>query len=108
MKKEIVQKIVAWRSREGKLLCERCAFDPERLEPLTRRWDAGDEECFMCELCLKVYNRHVDREKMKKVYYNYGDQCWYINGIAQRCGHSEDVDCTCYGKIHEGEMDPIY
>ena len=59
-----MKRVAAWRdSRKGRLLCEKCASDPNNFEKITRRWPKRKEECFMCELCLKVYNRHVDREK---------------------------------------------
>jgi hypothetical protein len=47
----------------------------------------------------------MNEEKDGKIIngYDYKNQCWIINGIIQRCGHPEAMDCGCYGKIHEGE-----
>lgn len=41
-------------------------------------------------------------------YYNYEKQCWYEDGIVKRCHHPEEMDCKCYGKLHEYEMDKNY
>ena len=35
--------------------------------------------------------------------FDYINQCWIQDGIIQRCGHPENMDCNCYGKAHEGE-----
>jgi hypothetical protein len=35
--------------------------------------------------------------------YDYDNQAWYMNGVYVRCGHPEDMDCGCYGKLHQGE-----
>lgn len=35
--------------------------------------------------------------------FDYDNQCWVIEGLVQRCGHPETMDCQCYGKIHAGE-----
>ena len=35
--------------------------------------------------------------------FDYENQCWLVDGIIQRCGHPEGMDCNCYGKAHEGE-----
>jgi len=38
--------------------------------------------------------------------YDYKNQAWVIDGKYQRCGHPENMDCTCYGKEHENEETP--
>lgn len=35
--------------------------------------------------------------------YDYKNQAWVREGIYQRCGHPEGMDCGCYGKTHQGE-----
>lgn len=35
--------------------------------------------------------------------YDYQNQAWIVNGRYVRCNHPDDVDCQCYGKLHEGE-----
>ena len=35
--------------------------------------------------------------------YDYEKQVWVLNGVYQRCGHPEDMNCGCYGKAHAGE-----
>jgi len=35
--------------------------------------------------------------------YDYDKQTWVREGKYIRCGHPEDMDCKCYGKIHAGE-----
>ena len=35
--------------------------------------------------------------------YDYDRQAWVRNGLYVRCGHPEQMNCGCYGRIHEGE-----
>lgn len=35
--------------------------------------------------------------------YDYHNQAWVLDGVYQRCGHPEEMDCDCYGRIHAGE-----
>ena len=35
--------------------------------------------------------------------YDYDNQAWVEDGKYIRCGHPEDMDCQCYGRLHEGE-----
>ena len=35
--------------------------------------------------------------------YDYINQAWVIKGIYQKCGHPENMDCNCYGKINQGK-----
>lgn len=37
--------------------------------------------------------------------FDYERQVWIIEGIVQRCGHPETVNCGCYGKSHAGERE---
>lgn len=32
---------------------------------------------------------------MKKIEFNYDLQVWIVDGIIQRCGHPESMDCGC-------------
>jgi hypothetical protein len=41
--------------------------------------------------------------KKPEYQYDYENQAWLKDGKYIRCGHSQDVDCQCYGKLHEGE-----
>lgn len=34
--------------------------------------------------------------------YDYTHQAWVKDGQYVRCGHLDD--CTCYGRLHEGEQ----
>ena len=36
--------------------------------------------------------------------YDYKNQAWVINGVYVACNHPFDLDCSCYGKEHEGEI----
>ena len=36
--------------------------------------------------------------------YDYDKQAWVLRGKYVRCGHPEEMDCKCYGKIHEGDI----
>lgn len=35
--------------------------------------------------------------------YDYINQAWVKDGKYIRCGHPDDMDCDCYGRLHEGE-----
>lgn len=35
--------------------------------------------------------------------YDYENQSWIVEGKYIRCGHPEEMDCECFGKIHEGQ-----
>jgi hypothetical protein len=39
----------------------------------------------------------------KEMSFDYEKQVWIAQGVYQRCGHPESMDCRCYGKIHAGE-----
>jgi len=36
--------------------------------------------------------------------FDYTNQAWVIDGKYVTCGHSINMNCGCYGRIHEGEM----
>ena len=36
-------------------------------------------------------------------YYDYERQAWVQDGRYVRCGHPEDMNCGCYGRLHAGE-----
>ena len=36
--------------------------------------------------------------------YDYKNQAWVKDGVYVRCGHPEEMDCGCYGRLHEGEQ----
>jgi hypothetical protein len=35
--------------------------------------------------------------------FDYQNQAWVVDGKYVKCGHSETMRCSCYGRIHEGE-----
>ena len=35
--------------------------------------------------------------------FDYTNQAWYSKGVYIRCGHPENINCNCYGKLHAGE-----
>lgn len=39
-----------------------------------------------------------------KPVYDYTNQAWTVDGQYVRCGHPESMNCTCYGKLHAGEI----
>lgn len=41
------------------------------------------------------------------VQFDYENQAWVENGVYIRCGHPENTNCQCYGRIHEGEQSRI-
>ena len=36
--------------------------------------------------------------------FDYTKQAWVIGGKYVKCSHPEDMNCNCYGKVHEGEL----
>jgi len=36
--------------------------------------------------------------------YDYERQAWVRAGRYLRCGHPHEMDCGCYGRVHEGEV----
>ena len=36
--------------------------------------------------------------------YDYQNQAWVVNGVYQRCGHPDSMNCQCFGRSHEGEQ----
>ena len=36
--------------------------------------------------------------------YDYKNQCWVTNGLIEKCGHPEEMECDCYGRTHQGEQ----
>ena len=37
-------------------------------------------------------------------YFDYDNQCWIVGGKVERCGHPENMNCGCYGRLHAGEI----
>jgi hypothetical protein len=35
--------------------------------------------------------------------FDYDVQAWYADGVYIRCGHPDEMNCQCYGRLHEGE-----
>jgi len=38
-----------------------------------------------------------------KLSFDYEKQVWIKNGVYQNCGHKQEMDCRCFGRIHSGE-----
>ena len=36
--------------------------------------------------------------------FDYENQCWIVDGVIQRCGHTDEMKCSCFGRIHAGEV----
>lgn len=49
----------------------------------------------------------ADSKLKGKTEYDYINQCWVVDDVIQGCVHSDDVNCNCYGKKHEGEKSKI-
>ena len=39
--------------------------------------------------------------------FDYHNQSWVIEGKYVRCGHPENMDCGCYGRLNEGKKTTI-
>ena len=39
-----------------------------------------------------------------EVFFDYEKQTWVEDGRYVRCGHPENMQCSCYGRLHEGEQ----
>jgi hypothetical protein len=35
--------------------------------------------------------------------FDYDNQAWIANDKYTRCGHPDEMNCQCYGRLHEGE-----
>lgn len=35
--------------------------------------------------------------------FDYDLQVWVADGVIQRCGHPDSMDCQCLAKIHAGK-----
>lgn len=35
--------------------------------------------------------------------FDYKNQAWVKDGVYLRCGHPTEMDCFCFGRLHEGE-----
>ena len=35
--------------------------------------------------------------------YDYKNQAWVVDGKYVKCGHPAEMNCKCFGKLHEGE-----
>lgn len=42
-------------------------------------------------------------EGVKRSAFDYTNQAWVVDGAYIRCGHPEEMDCKCFGKLHVGE-----
>ena len=38
-------------------------------------------------------------------HYNYTNQAWVIGGRYIDCSHPTSMDCSCYGRVHAGELE---
>lgn len=38
------------------------------------------------------------------VWYDYKNQAWVRNGKYQSCAHPDEMQCMCYGRLHDGEI----
>lgn len=38
-----------------------------------------------------------------EIRYDYDRQAWVVDGKYESCGHPENMDCNCWGKLHAGE-----
>jgi hypothetical protein len=36
--------------------------------------------------------------------YDYQNQAWVTDGRYDSCAHPREMHCTCYGRIHAGEL----
>lgn len=57
---------------------------------------------------MRMSTDHFDKHGNLINGYDYDKQCWVIDGVIQRCGHPEDMDCGCYGREHEGELTNLF
>jgi len=45
-----------------------------------------------------------DAKQMTNEFYDYKNQAWVVNGKYIKCNHPDEMNCNCYGKLHEGEI----
>jgi hypothetical protein len=64
-----------------------------------------------CILCgIQVHGTLGDLETHQATHvetqYDYDNQAWIVNGVYAKCYHPKDMNCSCYGTLHEGEKAP--
>ena len=50
-------------------------------------------------------NEYIDNKLWNG--YDYDNQAWVQYGRYLRCGHPDNMDCQCYGKLHAGEKTTV-
>ena len=45
----------------------------------------------------------IDKHNRLTTGYDYTNQAWVKNGKYVRCGHPDNMGCSCYGKLNEGK-----
>ena len=53
-------------------------------------------------LSLSMNGTLTTEDTMSHPLYSYEMQCWVVDNIVQRCGHPENMDCTCFGRHWQG------
>ena len=61
--------------------------------------------CLRGKMTRVLDNYYVNRRLMDG--YDYKNQAWVQDGKYIRCGHPENMNCECYGRLHEGEETDI-
>ena len=54
--------------------------------------------------------RHSTNEYKNNRLYNgfdYENQAWVLSGRYIDCGHPDNMNCGCYGRLHIGETPPV-
>ena len=44
------------------------------------------------------------KETPQSITFDYVNQAWIVNGHYIRCGHPDNMQCDCYGRLHQGEL----
>jgi len=46
----------------------------------------------------------ITTTRIESIAYDREREAWIINGRYARCNHPASMNCTCYGRLHEGEL----
>jgi hypothetical protein len=46
-----------------------------------------------------------DKLYLDERHYDYDNQAWVVNGRYKSCAHPGAMNCQCYGRLHQGELE---
>ncbi len=44
---------------------------------------------------------------MSDIEFDYLNQAWIVDGRYVNCGHPENMNCGCFGRLHANQLAPV-